>query len=267
MRPRRARALYNRTIFYPVAEVDGDILCPSFHGYFEMALISVLGLAVSSTGLIASAPGAGKAIASLTGQNSSDYFTWDEFQRLYEGLDAEVIRVMWADYSRAKRRVEEWKDDYGSGVSCKMLFTNATDQPVIRDEVSIFMGKDVGDKRVSLFPNGQKGSILPGETKMGFHAKRDCAAMGCGGVVDFFLSDQKDTPSKWWAVGWKVPYSGANVTDCQFDTCKTVRKYIEKSTVVSTTSTTFLYDRKYQLDTTMSNGTTAIHHIILRKVK
>ena len=223
--------------------------------------VSIAGLAVSAASLVVSAPGAGIAIASLTGKNSSEYLTYESFEKMYENIPKEVIKRMWKKYSDAKESVETWKNDYGYGVSCKMLFTNATDRTVHRGPiVSIFMGKKTDDKMVHFFP-----SISPGETFAAFHAKRDGAAVGCGGGMEFYLEGLKDQP--WWAVGWKVPYSGDNATHSRVATCKEVSEYLEKKHVVGDNSTTFSYEEKYRLDTLISTGTTAVHHIILRKVK
>lgn len=222
--------------------------------------VSLLGVAVGATSLLISTPGAGITLASLTGKNSSEYLTFEKFEKMYEGIPKEAITRMWENYSEQKRYVEKWKDDYGYGVSCKMLFTNATDRTVYRGQtVSIFMGKKTDDKKVYFFP-----SISPGETLTAFHAKRDGAAVGCGGAMEFYLEGLKDQP--WWAVGWKVPYSGANATDSQVATCAEVSKYLERSHVGGDSSTTFLHHGTYRLDTLMSPGTTAVHHIILRKV-
>ena len=187
---------------------------------------------------------------------------FEEFEKIYEGISKDVIRRMWDNYTKEKRSVEKWKDEkYGLGISCKMIFTNATDRTVNRGPtVHIFMGKKTNDGKVYFFP-----SIPPRETRTAFHAKRDWATMGCGGAMEFYLSGLKDQP--WWAVGWKIPYSGANATDSQVATSVDVSKYLEGSHVMGTSSTTFLHDDKYQLDTLVSPGTTAILHIILRKVK
>jgi len=116
--------------------------------------VSLLGVAVGATSLLISTPGAGITLASLTGKNSSEYLTFERFEKMYEGIPKEAITRMWEKYSEQKRYVEKWKDDYGYGVSCKMLFTNATDRTVYRGQtVSIFMGKKTDDKKVYFFPS------------------------------------------------------------------------------------------------------------------